>query len=79
MSLISRSLVSIPRNIVEGSCRLSKSFSHFKDIALGSSFELETQLIIANRKHYISNLQLTNIEDKIAEFQKRTMSFQNNL
>ena len=50
ISQISRCSVSIPSNIAEGSSRTDKSFSHFIDISLGSSFELETQLIIANNR-----------------------------
>jgi four helix bundle protein len=76
---LSRCSISIPSNIAEGSSRTDKSFSHFIDIALGSSFELETQLIIATKRNYISKEQLNNLEGKIAEFQKMTMSFQNKL
>ncbi|WP_341222126.1 four helix bundle protein [Polaribacter atrinae] len=79
MSQISRCSVSIPSNIAEGSSRTDKSFSHFIDIALGSSFELETQLIIACNRNYINKEQLTKIELKIQEFQKMTMGFQNKL
>ena len=56
---ISKSSVSIPSNIAEGSSRTEKSFSHFIDIALGSSFELETQLIIVFKRNYIKKEQLT--------------------
>ncbi|WP_336734299.1 four helix bundle protein [Chryseobacterium sp. VD8] len=43
-----RSLYSIPSNIAEGAGRDTKAqFSHFLNIALGSSFEFETQIIIA--------------------------------
>jgi four helix bundle protein len=79
ISQISRCSVSIPSNIAEGSSRTDKSFSHFIDIALGSSFELETQLIIAFKRKYITKEQLTKIELKIQEFQKMTMGFQNKL
>ena len=79
VSQISRCSVSIPSNIAEGSSRTDKSFSHFIDIALGSSFELETQLIIAYKRNYITQQELTLIEEKIAEFQKMTMGFQNKL
>ncbi|WP_339916026.1 four helix bundle protein [Yeosuana marina] len=79
VSQINRCSVSIPSNIAEGSSRTDKSFSHFLDISLGSSFELETQLIIANKREYISEEQLKTLEEKIAEFQKMTMSFQNKL
>jgi len=79
VSQINRCSVSIPSNIAEGSSRTDKSFSHFIDISLGSSFELETQLIIANKRNYLNKEQLKSLEGKIAEFQKMTMSFQNKL
>jgi len=41
-SQLSRCSVSIPSNIAEGSSRTDKSFSHFIDVSLGSSFELNT-------------------------------------
>ena len=44
VSQINRCSVSIPSNIAEGSSRTDRSFSHFIDISLGSSFGLETQL-----------------------------------
>lgn len=78
-SQISKSSVSIPSNIAEGSSRTEKSFSHFIDISLGSSFELETQLIIVFKRNYIKKEQLTKIQEKIEEFQKMTMGFQNKL
>ena len=78
-SQISRCSVSIPSNVAEGSSRTDKSFSHFLDISLGSSFELETQLIVACNRNYINKEQLTKIELKIQEFQKMTMGFQNKL
>ncbi len=54
ISQLNRCSISIPSNIAEGSSRTNKSFSHFIDISLGSSFELETQLIIAYRRNYIT-------------------------
>jgi len=78
-SQINRASVSLPSNIAEGSSRTDKSFSHFLDISLGSSFELETQLIIAFKRNYITDNQLKSLEEKIAEFQKMTMGFQNRL
>lgn len=79
VSQINRCSVSIPSNVAEGSSRTDKSFSHFLDIALGSSFELETQLIIAQKRNYITREQLNKLEEKIEEFQKMTMGFQNKL
>jgi four helix bundle protein len=36
-----RCSISMPSNIAEGSSRTDKSFSHFIDISLGSSYELK--------------------------------------
>jgi four helix bundle protein len=78
-SQISRCSISIPNNIAEGSTRTDKSFSHFINIALGSSFELSTQLLIAYHRKYINQEKLTFIEGKIIKFQKMTMGFQKQL
>lgn len=78
-SQISRCSVSIPSNIAEGSARTNKSFSHFLDVSLGSSFELITQLLIANHRKYIDQNTYNHLENKIEEFQRMTMSFQNGL
>lgn len=78
-SQISRCSVSMPSNIAEGSARTDKSFSHFLDISLGSSFELITQLLVAKHRKYINEQQFNILELKIEEFQRMTMSFQNGL
>lgn len=78
-SQMSRYSISIPSNISEGSSRTDKSFSHFIDIALGSSFELGTQLLIAKHKNYIKQEIVEELDEKIAEWQRMTMSFQNGL
>ena len=78
-SQLSRCSVSMPSNIAEGSARTDKSFSYFIDIALGSSFELGTQLLVANHRKYINKKTLITLEEKIEEFQRMTMGFQNGL
>ena len=78
-SQISRCSVSMPSNIAEGSARTDKSFSHFRDISLGSSYELITQLLVAEHRKYINEQQFNTLELKIEEFQRMTMSFQNGL
>ncbi len=71
--------VSMPSNIAEGSSRTNKSFSHYLDISLGSSFEVQTQLLLANIQGYVSDEKTKEIEIKLEEFQRATMSFQNTL
>lgn len=78
-SQISRCSVSVPSNIAEGSARTDKSFSHFLDVSLGSSYELITQLIIAKHRKYINEQTFNQIELKIEEFQRMTMAFQNSI
>ena len=78
-SQISRCSVSIPSNIAEGSAKTDKSFSNYLDISLGSSFELGTQLLVAKHRQYINEENLKKIEDKLEEFQRMTMGFQNGL
>jgi len=52
-----RSVISIPSNIAEGAARNhNKEFIQFLYIALGSSTELETQVIIAERLGYLKNV-----------------------
>lgn len=68
---IQRSAVSISSNIAEGASRKSEmEFIHFLEIALGSAFELETQLIIANRAGYISELDNTQLLERLHTIQK---------
>jgi four helix bundle protein len=74
-----RCSISIPSNIAEGSSRTNKSFMHYIDISLGSSFELQTQLLLANHRNYITQEKTEELENKIEEFQRMTMSFQNTL
>ncbi|WP_091092983.1 four helix bundle protein [Flavobacterium gillisiae] len=47
----------------------------FIDISLGSSFELQTQLLIACQNEYLSKDKTEEIENKIIEFQKMTIGF----
>jgi four helix bundle protein len=71
-SQIIRSAVSIPSNIAEGAFRNSeKDFARFLEIALGSAFELETQLIIASKRKYISEGSLEGTVKNLSSLQKR--------
>ena len=51
-----RAVVSIASNIAEGASRPSDTeFAHFLDIALGSAYEVETQLLISHKVGYLNN------------------------
>lgn len=57
-SQIRRASVSIPSNIAEGSARNSnKEFIQFLYISLGSTAEVETQLLIAQRLNYVQAIE----------------------
>lgn len=56
---LQRAVVSISSNIAEGAARSSDTdFAHFLDFALGSAFEVETQLKIAKNVGYFDNLDV---------------------
>lgn len=75
-SQMERAVVSIPSNIAEGAGRRSDvEFARFLDIALGSAYELETQLIIAKRRKYISEDIFKSTDESIMSLQKRIGSF----
>ena len=52
---LQRAVVSISSNIAEGAAKPSDAeFAHFLDTALGSAYEVETQLLIAKNVGYVS-------------------------
>ena len=75
-----KAAVSIPSNIAEGSSRRSeKDYYRFIEISLGSSFELETQLLIAQAANFGDKTLLSNTLNKIDEEQKMLSAFANRL
>ncbi len=73
---ITKSGVSIPSNVAEGSSRKSeKDYSRFIEISLGSSFELETQLLIAQRVQFGDQELLALTLADISEEQKMLQGF----
>lgn len=66
-----RAAVSIPSNIAEGAGRNSaKEFSHFLGIANGSSYELQTQLVISNKLALLDDSAMEELLKQIDELQK---------
>ena len=78
-SQMRRSVISIPSNIAEGCSRNSeKAFKNFIEIALGSSFELETQLILAKEFGYI-DVDTTYVENTLDHLQASLNSLRSKL
>lgn len=78
ISQVRRCSVSVPSNIAEGAGRNSKNeFAHFLGISSGSSYELETQMIIAQRLGYMNESELIDVSIDIIEIQKMIYSLQN--
>lgn len=76
-SQVNRCAVSIPSNIAEESGRgTNKDFRRFLDISLGSSYELETQLILTQD---LFKIDATNVIQELNEVQKMIVGFRRNL
>lgn len=77
---INRCVVSVASNIAEGAGRNSeKEFNNFLGIALGSSCELETQLLIGNRLNYLNKKDLDSLIKSTEEVQKMIVGLQKNI
>lgn len=69
---LQRAAVSISSNIAEGAAKPSDvDFARFLDTALGSAFEVETQLTIANNIGYIDNDLFYNLLTALTEIEKQ--------
>jgi four helix bundle protein len=67
-SQIERCAVSIPSNIAEGSGRTTdKEFLYFLNIAVSSSYELETQLLLCSE---LFNIEVRELIEKLEEIQR---------
>lgn len=76
ISQIRRAAVSIPSNIAEGAGRNSiGEFSHFLGIANGSSYELQTQVIISTKLNLLNPEMSDRLLRHLEELQKMTYAF----
>ena len=75
-SQIRRAVVSISSNIAEGCSRAShKEFRHYLEIALGSAFEVETQIILSTQLGMISESEQSDCLKSIHALQKSINAF----
>ena len=75
-SQLNRCSVSIPSNIAEETSKSSdKHFKNYLETALGSSFEWETQIIIAFKIGYITEDKFKELENRINKIQNMIYNF----
>jgi four helix bundle protein len=79
-SQMNRAAVSIPSNIAEGAGRNSnKEFTQFLNIAIGSCFELETQMTLAFEFSYVKKDDLDIFILSLNKLEKMINSLMSNL
>ena len=67
VSQLRRASISIASNIAEGASRKSnKDFSRFLTMALGSCYEIETQLLISNDLDFITETNLYKLQETLS-------------
>ena len=79
ISQMTRAAVSVPSNIAEGSGRSDKDFSHFLAIALGSLFELNTQIMLSERIGYLTSEQSLALQGRADKLQMMITGFKRHL
>ena len=75
-SQATRAAVSIPANIAEGSAKRSnKEYVRFVEIAQGSAFELETHLLIIEKRKWVENKVIEELVEMVRREQKMIDGF----
>lgn len=76
ISQMTRAVVSIPSNIAEGSGRSSnKEFANFLSIAIGSIFELHTQITICKQIGYLDAETVKQLETQTFTLQQQITAY----
>jgi four helix bundle protein len=79
-SQVKRAIVSVASNVAEGAGRnTDKEFNHFLGIAMGSSFEVYTQLVIAAELELVKQEVIVPILTELEEIQKMIRGFKETL
>lgn len=79
-SQVTRSAVSIPTNIAEGSAKKSqREYKRFAEISLGSDFELETHLLMIQQQEWFPKDTVETLLALTIEEQRMLTSFINRL
>ena len=77
---IQRAAVSISSNIAEGAGRDSdKEFARFLSIANGSAYELQTQVMLAERLKYVQQELANSVLENLDEIQRMNYSLKKRL
>ncbi|MBO3698752.1 four helix bundle protein [Roseivirga sp. E12] len=72
--------VSVMSNIAEGAGRgTDTDFARFLDMALGSSYELESQLIVSADLSYLESSAFNEMTTKLSEVQRMIIGLMNKL
>lgn len=76
VSQLNRAVVSVPSNIAEGSSKSSdKHFIIYLENALGSCYEIETQLLVSSELGYISSDNLILLSEELTQIIKMIIKF----
>ena len=76
---IARAAISVPSNIAEGAGRAStRDFQRFLTIALGSSFELETQIMLARDLALVPDKTAAHYLTELGEIQRMLHGLRSN-
>ena len=79
-SQIRRASSSIPTNIAEGCGRGSnKDFAHFLQISIGSTSEVEYELLLARDLNYLNNEDYNILNKEIVEIRRMIYKYQSEL